>query len=266
MSCKRYAGELADAVAGESLTAGFQAHLQECETCRRRLVEGRQVLAALDRELGEALAIEPSAALLARVKDRVALVEPAPVDSSRVAAAWRIAATVAVAAGVAGSVWLLRPGVPGGKALPRIANASPSAPVGSPRAAGLAETAGVGEDAGVGAGIGAAPAEVVASLPPGPPVAAGGTQPPPRRPNAPAKPARRGSTHASEPEVLMPPGEAALFDRFVASLRTRTVDPSSLLVARSAEDLPEPKPIDVSPLEILPLSGDLEPVDDGRTE
>lgn len=253
MSCKRYSGDLADAVAGEGLTTEFQDHLQDCETCRRRLAEGRLVLGAVDRELGAALAIEPSAALLARVQERVALVELAPVDSSRVAAAWRIAATVAVAAGVAGSVWLLRPGAQVGKTPPRMASASPSMPVDLPRHS----------DSTAPAPTGAATSEAPV---PAFPSDGATSQPNTAKRQSSASPVRRVSLQPTEPEVLMPPGEAALFARFVTSLRTRTVEPSSLLVARSAEGLPEPKPIELSPLEIRPLSEGFEPVDDGRTE
>jgi len=55
------------------------------------------------------------------------------------------------------------------------------------------------------------------------------------------------------PEVLVPPGEAEALLRFAAHLQTRTVSPDSLLVADLSAALPEPKGVEIQPLEIVPL-------------
>jgi anti-sigma factor RsiW len=66
-------------------------------------------------------------------------------------------------------------------------------------------------------------------------------------------PRPRAPRGAAAPEVLVPPGEAEALLRFAAHLRTRVVPPDSLLVADLSAPLPEPKGVEIQPLEIVPL-------------
>jgi hypothetical protein len=54
-------------------------------------------------------------------------------------------------------------------------------------------------------------------------------------------------------EVLVPAGEAEALLRFAEHLQTRVVSPDSLLVADLSAPLPEPRGVEIQPLEIVPL-------------
>jgi len=75
------------------------------------------------------------------------------------------------------------------------------------------------------------------------------------RPPAALTSSRRARVAPAEaaPEVLVPPGEAEALLRFAAHLQTRVVSPDSLLVADLSAPLPEPKGVEIQPLEIVPL-------------
>jgi hypothetical protein len=67
--------------------------------------------------------------------------------------------------------------------------------------------------------------------------------------------ARSAGRHAipAEPEVLVPPGEVEALLRFAEHLQRRSVPTDSLLVADLSVPLPEPKALEIAPLEIVPL-------------
>ena len=61
-------------------------------------------------------------------------------------------------------------------------------------------------------------------------------------------------TGRTEPEVLVPPGEAEALLRFAALVHRDRQAPTSLAAAgQPSADLAEPAPIDIQPLEIVPL-------------
>jgi hypothetical protein len=61
-------------------------------------------------------------------------------------------------------------------------------------------------------------------------------------------------TIPAEPEVLVPPGEAETLRRFVALVHRERLAPASLAtVGQPSADLAELAPIDIKPLEIVPL-------------
>jgi hypothetical protein len=53
--------------------------------------------------------------------------------------------------------------------------------------------------------------------------------------------------------VLVPPGEVKALLRFAEHLQRRSVPTDSLLVADLSVPLPEPKALEIAPLEIVPL-------------
>ena len=72
MSCERYRDALTDAAAGGPVAAALEAHLAGCAGCRSELAELRQLMAAADEPLSPLAAAEPSAALRARIREAVA--------------------------------------------------------------------------------------------------------------------------------------------------------------------------------------------------
>jgi hypothetical protein len=72
MDCRRLEDELSDLALGESPTAEQRDHLVRCSACGARLEQRRQSVARVDDLLSEALRVEPSPALMARVRSRLA--------------------------------------------------------------------------------------------------------------------------------------------------------------------------------------------------
>jgi hypothetical protein len=223
MACERYRDALTDVAAGAPAAGAVEAHLATCETCRAELEALRRALAAADEELGGLAAAEPSPELAVRIRRAVADSEPSP--------AWRFgwlwpAAAAAATLLVALAVWVGRTPV-----LPR--DSRPPGPEGSAIAAEAAAVP-AGDAAAPGSAAPAARAEVRragGSL---------GTRP-------------HGVPRDDAPEVLVPAGEAEALLRFAAHLQTRAVSPDSLLVADLSAPLPEPKGVEIQPLEIVPL-------------
>jgi hypothetical protein len=67
----------------------------------------------------------------------------------------------------------------------------------------------------------------------------------------PHRAARRATP--APPEVLVPPGESDALLRFAADLQRRVVPPDSLLLKDLLAPLPEPKAVEIAPIEIVPL-------------
>lgn len=72
MSCERYRSTLTDVALGVPAPPEVERHLTECASCRAALESERRLIARIDDGLREALEIEPSPALLPRVRRRVA--------------------------------------------------------------------------------------------------------------------------------------------------------------------------------------------------
>jgi hypothetical protein len=71
MSCERHTSETVDHACGAEIAADAAAHLADCEACRRMFDEQLRLLQDLDRQLEEALAIQPSSRFVPDVLARV---------------------------------------------------------------------------------------------------------------------------------------------------------------------------------------------------
>jgi hypothetical protein len=59
---------------------------------------------------------------------------------------------------------------------------------------------------------------------------------------------------SAEPAVLVPPGGQEALVRFVALVHAQRTAPAALAASgEPSSDLPEPAPVDIEPLEIVPL-------------
>ncbi len=225
MACERFRDELTDVAAGQPAAAGTSAHLESCPSCRAELTALRRGLALADQVLGEIASAEPSPELPARIRRAAAEVdvaEPRP---------WRWA-WVAVAAALFLAVGVAIRWRTGRVATPRqpIALASPSV---SPMPV-------------TPEGPSARPDVTT----PGPAPTAGprlATTEARRRPSAPPR-------RPAEPEVLVPPGQQEALLRFVALAHGQQVTPRTLQsTGVPSFDLAQPAPLEIKPLEIVPL-------------
>lgn len=100
MSCERYASAIDDHACGAGIAPDARQHLETCGACRARFDRQQRAMQALDAELQQALAIEPSAqferAVLARI-ERTAPARPRAIWWTALAAA----AVVVIAIGFA---------------------------------------------------------------------------------------------------------------------------------------------------------------------
>ena len=224
MACDRYREALADVAAGAPVPAAVEAHLASCEACRTEVEELRQALSLVDGEMAGLLAAEPSPEMAVRIRQAVA--ESAEAPGWRLGWLWPAAAVAATLA-VALVAWPRRGPEPGA---PVASEARPGGPAAVLPATTPEPTR-------------PEPVTRTAEAEPGIPPAVAPTSP--RR-------ARVAPAEAA-PEVLGPPGEAEALLRFAAHLRTRVVSPDSLLVADLSAPLPEPKGVEIRPLEIVPL-------------
>jgi hypothetical protein len=227
MACERYRDALSDLAAGGRAEAAVEAHLASCDACRGELVVLRQALAVADEEMGRLLRAEPSPELATRIRSAV--------TESGTSREWRLgwfwpslaaaAALLIALSVVTGRAPSPEPGVARGTRSPQLAGA-----------AGTAEPS----------------IATAAPEPTGEPAVA---VPAPRAgdPSESPRLARRRAA-PSEPEVLVPPGEAEALLRLVALVHRERLAPPVLGAAgeRSA-DLAELRPIDIEPLEIVPL-------------
>lgn len=222
MACERYREALGDVAAGAPFPAGLEAHLASCEACREELADLRRALSLVDAEMTGLLTAEPSPELAARI--RQAVLEPAP------SAGWRFGWLWPAVAGattllVAVAAWQAR---------------SPS-PLASPEAR-----------------VAATPVIPRDSVAPGPEGSAESVIPrvasrPALEGSAVPRSARRPAI-AAEPEVLVPPGEREALLRLVAIVHRERLVPAALAAAgQTSPDLAEPLPLDIKPIEIVPL-------------
>ena len=237
MACERYVGSLARVAAGELAGLEIEEHLARCEACRTELRALNAALALVDAELGDRLALQPSPALRARI--RQALAEERAHEVSRPRRfVWPLAAAAAVALFALAVAVIRREGRPaesssaGSDRRTTVAESSPSA---SPWAASRAPDDAVHPSSDAVARDTRSPDMPTARAQAG----VASIAPPP---------------HPEEPEVLVPPGEAEALFRFALALRRRQVLPGSLLATADASaPLAEIAPIDVAPLDIAPL-------------
>ncbi len=229
MSCERHRSAIRDIALGEAPSRRLGDHLRSCPACRAVLDDDRRRLAGIDGELKEALAVEPSVALLPRVREAAS-------HGVKRQGPGRLAWLVPLAASVVALAILLPLARRGSPPSPGVPWAAPSARV--PAAVPPVHTAEA-------------------------PVAQGGvkTRKEPRgvRPALPhGRPGRTGAAQSTdEPEVIVPPGGEAALRRFVAAIRDRRVGRVSVLGPgpdavdwRGPEGMPEwPRPLDRLPAE-----------------
>jgi hypothetical protein len=208
--------------AGAPAPAGLESHLVSCAGCREELATLRRALALADTEMAGLLSAEPSPDLASRI--RRSLAESDPATEWRFGWLWPATAAAAVMLVVV-AAWQAR---------------SPS-PLASPEAP-----------------VAANPVIPRDSVAPGPEESAESVIP-----RVASRPALEGSAVprstgrpaiAAEPEVLVPPGEGEALLRLVALVHRERVVPAALGAAgEPSPALAEPEPLDIKPIEIVPL-------------
>jgi hypothetical protein len=228
MGCERYKVDLIDAALGTPVSPDLERHLALCVACRSRLENDVRLIEEADRSLRDALRVEPSPGLEARL---LVAARRAPRASSR---SWpRVPAwTPALAAAlgfllVAGwVVWESQQAAPSPR---RAAVASPTpAPAPSERAPVMA----------------ASPR--IVAMPPRAPVRLG--------------------LSPREPEVLVPHGREQALAQFVVMLRDARVEPPKALTEATDPEalLPELEPLEI--LDLEPIAPSETVLRDGRSE
>jgi hypothetical protein len=227
MSCDRDRNTLTGIAAGAPASAEIVHHLGDCAHCRSELQALRRALGLAEETLRELLSVEPGPELAVRIRRAASSAVPAQPAVSRVWAT--AAAAVILVAAVAG--WLgIRPW-------------TGSLSLGSPQARGADGLQADRQEPGP-SGRGVAEATAAGAARAAQPSRARITQ---RLRN------RRDPVARQQPEVLVPPGEAAVLLRFAAELQRRRVSPDSLLVADPRAPLSPPRDIDMVTLDLVTL-------------
>jgi hypothetical protein len=274
MACERYGKALADVAAGLPAPAGLEAHLSSCEACREELRALQRALAVADAEMAGLRAAEPTPELAVRIRQAVAATrDGAPcrpagsrqgIAESGLSPEWRFGwlwpATAAAATLLVALAALLVRGTPS-TTEPRVAvSASRSQAAGSTRATDLGEPVAPADRPVPGADRQSPVPQGSRSSSRGAPFESGdegstgvAARPAPDSNMAPAHSRTARRRIPAEPEVLVPPGEAEALLRFAAQLQRRSVAPDSLLVSDLSAPLAEPRAVEITPLEIIPL-------------
>ena len=233
MACERYRDALTDVAAGEPATVAVEGHLASCEACRAELLALRRALAVADAEMAGLSSAEPAPGLAARIRQAAA--EPSP--------EWRFGwlwPAVAAAATLLVALAVVLGRGTGPTPEPRVAtDAAHSQPTGEAPVAELLgeETAPARERAFTEASLGKEPTRQIVA------------QGDPRFTRV-----RAREDGPPEPEVLVPPGEGEALLRFVALVHRQRLAPTQLAAAgQPSADLAQLAPIDIPPLEIVPL-------------
>jgi hypothetical protein len=231
MACERYEDALKQLAAGAAPTVEpprlgaprvepeLESHLAGCARCREELDTLRRTLALVDSELRQLVAADPSPELAVRIRRAAA---QAPVGRRP---AWLWPALAAAAVLLLAFV-LLTPRETPPSAVATIESRVPAIPT-TPE-----------------------PPRGIPFAPEGPRV--GAARPVPRD-HARAAESRR-PVAPSEPEIIVPRGEAEALLRLVARLdRDKLAPPVLASVDRPSPELAELRSIDITPLEIVPL-------------
>ena len=222
MSCERYAEAIADHACGGDLAPDAAAHLHTCAVCAALLDEQRATIGALDREIEEALAIEPSPYFVDRVQAHVR--ESA---SAAPRLRWALAAAAAIVIAVIASSIALRDSTP-----PTVAQTQPppgAAPMPAPATATPSSSSVEKRETS------AAPVKDAAARPPAQQRAAPVTR------------------SVRQPEVIVPPDQARALGRYLALVRTGKVDTSTLTPPTEVGLDLVVAPLAVDPLAVIPL-------------
>jgi len=220
MTCARHADALSDVAAGGPLAAELEAHLASCDACREELRSLQQALAVADEEMARLLTAAPSPDFRARIRSAVAESEARPERFGRLWSAAAVAAALLVALVV----------VVGRAPSRETSVATAPASLRPEVAPGRTER------------------ERAPALGPAAAAPAHNAQDPDTR-----RLVRRAGTRRT-PEVVVPPGETEALLRLVALVHGERLAPPVLgSVGQPSADLAEPRPIDIQPLEIVPL-------------
>ncbi len=122
MHCERYTAAIVDLACGAAITRDVAAHLETCAACRGMLEAQRQLLLDVDRQLRQAVAIEPSARF---VPDVMARVQRPAIRSTRILW-WSAAAAALVALVTLGPMQLDRRPIAEGQASVALPPAPPT--------------------------------------------------------------------------------------------------------------------------------------------
>jgi len=240
MACERYRKALTEVGAGAPAPAEFQAHLGGCGVCPAELEAVQRALALADESLRELLAADAGPALRARIRKAVGE------EAARVRGRGRFFWTWGAAPAIGTALMVLAALVVWRQARIPKPPSGPSVVESQGRRTGASTSR---------------PSEATPPLP-APPASASAAAETARGPQQVAGLDARASarqrraiipTAATEPEVLIPPGEVEALLRFTLELQHRQIEPDSLLLADLAAPLPDPKPIEIAPLEIVPL-------------
>jgi hypothetical protein len=264
--------------AGDPVPAAAEAHLASCEACRGELAALRRALAVADAEMARLLAAEPTPELAVRIRQTVAeiralsshppagirqgVAESGPSPAGRFGWLWPATAAAATLL-VALAVFLLR-GIPSAT-VPRVAvdasRPQSAGSTGGARSSGALVTR--SEDRPAPAADRQLPVPQNSRLSSrGAPFESGDEESAgvvassdPRSNPAPAHSRTAGRRGIPpEPEVLVPPGGTEALLRFVALVHRDRLAPTSFVAAgRPSADLADLAPIDIQPLEIVPL-------------
>ena len=220
MSCPSYRGALLDVALGAPESPRLLTHLASCPACGEALERERGHVSRIDLELRSALEVVPSPGFLPHARRRAAEKERSPAWPSL---RWLVPAGIGLVVLMGGILVGRRSTPPPVAQEPAIIRPTPAPPRESP-----------------------APDVAAAAPAPGSrPIA-----PQPAR-SEPIRPPPR------EPEVLLPAGEEAAFQRFVQDMQERRVDRISLLAAGLETGDVESiavAAVEVEPLAIEPLS------------
>jgi hypothetical protein len=217
MACRRYRDALVELAAGAPAAAGLEEHLAGCDECRAELASLRRALGAVDAGLAELATAEPAPGFDARLRAAVSAAEAAA-DRTGL----RLWPALVAAAAVLVAVALVVGRAPQPAVRP--------APGRDPRAARVEPTP-----------------TLPLPEPPAPAPASGRAAPAPSR-------AAVAASGSREPEVLVPPGQVEALVRLASFVqRERLAPPGLLSTGQPPADLAVPPPIDIRPLEIVPL-------------
>jgi hypothetical protein len=246
MSCERYHEAIADTAAGLPPAAGLELHLASCAACSSELARLREALGVADAALDELARAEPAPELRVRIRQVVMTRQTTPwlVRPLAVRLPLYAAAALALALLVA---WSVRR-ADHAPAMATTATA-PMAPLPSAVAQGQPTRDGQATPR-------PSAAHSTASVVREEPRRLASSAPAQRRPTE----ARRASPRSAaapgrpQPEVLVPRGQEQTLLQLVALLQREPVEMPVLAGAgEPSPDLPEPPPIQIKPLEIVPL-------------
>lgn len=227
MSCQRYATAIADHACGADLAPEVAAHLETCVRCASQLAAQRRTIDDLDAELQQMVAVEPSPFFVQRVQAHV-MTSP----DRRSFRAWWWSAAVAAAAIVLAVLFLS-------------VDRRPPAPI-------QART------------ITPPPAPAAKNEPPTIVATAPSRKEAPVSRYQPSQPQRRVAK-PPEPEVLVPKDQMRVVDRYMALVRSGSLDTTTLASDTDPSTEMIVNPLDIKPIVVVEINPATSPAVEGGT-